>query len=67
MKLSNRLIPCLAIFMIFVVPLPLLIRETAWLIERNDIPGAIVYGLSFFSNLIMVAYLVFGVLVLDDD
>lgn len=67
MKLSNRLIPCLAIFMIFVVPLPLLIRETAWLVERNDILGAIVYGLSFFSNLIMVAYLVIGVLVLDDD
>lgn len=66
MKLSNRLIPYLAIFMIFVVPLPLLIREAAWLVERNDILGAIVYGLSFFSNFIMIVYL-FGVFVLDND
>lgn len=65
MKLSNRLIQCLAIFMIFMVPLPLLIREAAWLVVRNDILGAIVYGLSFFSNFIMVAYLVIGVLVDD--
>ena len=67
MKLSNHFVSCLAIFMVFVVPLPLLIREAAWLIERNDILGAIVYGLSFFANLIMIAYLLIGVLVLDDD
>lgn len=66
MKLSNHLITYLAIFMVFVVPSPLLIREAAWLVERNDILGAIVYGLSFFANLIMIVYL-FCVFVLDND
>lgn len=65
MKLKGSWFTYLAIFIIFVVPLPLLLREAAFMYELGYIPSVILYAISFGTNIAMIFYLV-GVFIQKD-
>lgn len=65
MKLNGSWSTYLAIFFIFVVPLPLLLREMAFVYELGYTPSVILYGISFGANIAMVFYLI-GVFIQKD-
>lgn len=65
MKLKGSWFTYLAIFIIFVVPLPLLLREAAFMYEIGHIPAVFLYAISFGVNIAMIFYLI-GVFVQKD-